>query len=80
MHSKAEVLKWVVEILSHEFGLDAANLRLETRLAEDLDLDSIDGIDMAVRIEEKTRLVLSSDDLQSIQTIEDAVDLIHARL
>jgi acyl carrier protein len=35
---------------------------------------------MAVRIEEKTRLVLSSDDLQSIQTIEDAVDLIHARL
>lgn len=80
MHSKAEVLKWVVEILSHEFGLDTANLRLETRLAEDLDLDSIDGIDMAVRIEEKTRLVLSSDDLQSIQTIEDAVDLIHARL
>ncbi|HEX9814735.1 MAG TPA: acyl carrier protein [Myxococcota bacterium] len=80
MHSKAEVLKWVVEILTHEFGLDAASLRPEARLEDDLDLDSIDAIDMAVRIEEKTRLVLSSDDLQSIQTIQDAVDLIHARL
>jgi len=80
MHSRDEVLKWVVEILVNEFGVDAANLRLETRLVEDLDLDSIDAIDMAVRIEEKTGLALTGDDLQSIQTIRDAVDLIHARL
>ena len=80
MHSKDEVLKWVVEILTREFGVDAANLRPETDLAEDLDLDSIDAIDMAVRIEEKTGLALSGEDLQSIQTIQDAVDLIHARL
>jgi acyl carrier protein len=80
MHSKDEVLKWVVEILAHEFGVDAANLRPETHLEEDLDLDSIDAIDMAVRIEEKTGLALSGDDLQSIQTIRDAVELIHARL
>jgi len=80
MHSRDEVLKWVVEILVNEFGVDAANLRLETRLVEDLDLDSIDAIDMAVRIEEKTGLALTGDDLQSIQTIRDAVALIHARL
>jgi acyl carrier protein len=80
MHPQDEILKWVVEILVHEFGLDAANLRPETRLVDDLDLDSIDAIDMAVRIEEKTRLALDGEDLQSIQTIQDAVDLIHARL
>ncbi len=80
MHSKDEILKWVVEILAHEFGVDAANLRPETHLVEDLDLDSIDAIDMGVRIEEKTGLALSGEDLQSIQTIQNAVDLIHARL
>jgi acyl carrier protein len=80
MHSKDEILKWVVEIVAREFGFDVANLGPETRLAEDLDLDSIDAIDMAVRIEEKTRLAFSGEDLQSIQTIQDAVDLIHARL
>ncbi len=80
MHSETEILKWVVEILAHEFGVAAADLRAETHLVDDLDLDSIDAIDMAVRIEEKTGLALSGQDLQSIQTIQDAVDLIHARL
>ncbi len=80
MHSETEIMKWVVEILAHEFGVDAASLRAETHLVDDLDLDSIDAIDMAVRIEEKTGLALSGQDLQSIQTIQDAVDLIHARL
>jgi acyl carrier protein len=80
MHSKDEILKWVVEIVAREFGFDVAKLGPETRLAEDLDLDSIDAIDMAVRIEEKTRLAFSGEDLQSIQTLQDAVDLIHARL
>ena len=80
MHSENEILKWVVEILAHEFGVATASLRAETHLVDDLDLDSIDAIDMAVRIEEKTGLALSGQDLQSIQTIQDAVDLIHARL
>ena len=80
MQSKDEILKWVVEIFACEFGFSAADLRPETRLAEDLDLDSIDAIDMAVRIEEKTHLALSGEDLQSIQTVQDTVDLIHERL
>jgi acyl carrier protein len=80
MHSKDEILKWVVEIVAREFGFDVAKLGRDTRLAEDLDLDSIDAIDMAVRIEEKTRLAFSGEDLQSIRTLQDAVDLIHARL
>ena len=80
MHSKDEILKWVVEIIAREFGFKVAKLGPGTRLAEDLDLDSIDAIDMAVRIEEKTRLAFSGEDLQSIQTLQDAVDLIHARL
>jgi acyl carrier protein len=34
---------------------------------------------MAVRIEEKTNLSLNEEDLQSILTIQDAVDLINER-
>jgi acyl carrier protein len=80
MQSESEIFKWVVEILVREFGFCAENLHPDTRLIDDLDLDSIDAIDVAVRIEEKTRLTLSGDDLQSIQTIQDAVKLIHERL
>ena len=80
MQSESEIFKWVVEILVREFDFRAENLHPGTRLIDDLDLDSIDAIDVAVRIEEKTRLTLSGDDLQSIQTIQDAVKLIHERL
>ena len=80
MQSESEIFKWVVEILVREFDFRAENLRPGTRLIDDLDLDSIDAIDVAVRIEEKTGLTLSGDDLQAIQTIQDAVRLIHERL
>jgi acyl carrier protein len=80
MHSKDEVLKWVVEILVREFNFSAEDLHLDTHLVDDLDLDSIDAIDMTVRLEEKTGLSFKEEDLKSIETIRNAVDLIHARL
>ena len=80
MHSKDEIFKWVVEILVREFDFAAGDLRPETHLIDDLDMDSIDAIDMTVRIEMKTDLSFNEDDLKSILTIQDAVDLIHDRL
>ena len=75
-----EIFHKVSESMVEMFHLESKNVTLEARLVEDLDLDSIDAIDMAVRIEEKTGLALSGEDLHSIQTIQDAVDLIHVRL
>ena len=37
----------------------------------------IDAVDMAVRLEDKTGFRLSEDELKSMQTIQDVVDLIH---
>ncbi|MGE4607074.1 MAG: acyl carrier protein [Myxococcota bacterium] len=79
MHSKEKIFKWVVDILVHEFGFSPQDLRLDTHLIDDLDMDSIDAIDMAVRIEEKTNLSLNEEDLRSILTIQNAVDLINER-
>ena len=80
MHSKEEIFKWIGEIFAREFGFGSEQLLLETHLIDDLDMDSIDAIDLAVRIEEKTNLLLGEEELLSIQTIGDAVDLIHQRL
>jgi acyl carrier protein len=80
MHSKDEIFKWVTEILEREFDFRADELTLATDLIDDLDMDSIDAIDMTVRIEEKTGLTLTEDELKSIRTIQDTVDLVHGRL
>jgi acyl carrier protein len=63
-----------------EFHFRDAELRPTAHLVDDLDLDSIDAVDLAVRIEERTGLSLTEADLKSIQTIQDIVDLIDERL
>jgi len=80
MHSKDEIFKWVTDLMKTEFHFRDEDLRLGTHLVDDLDLDSIDAVDLAVRVEERTGLSLSEADLKSIRTIQDIVDLIDERL
>lgn len=80
MHSKDEIFKWVADLMKTEFHFRDEELRPEAHLVDDLDLDSIDAVDLAVRVEERTGLSLDEADLKSIQTIQDIVDLIDERL
>jgi len=80
MHSKDEILRWVVETLKNEFQLCDDDLHPGAHLIDDLDLDSIDAVDLAVRVEQQLGLTLSEGDLKSIQIVQDVVDLIHGRL
>jgi acyl carrier protein len=78
--SRETIFQWVVDILKREFELSDAELSLSSHLVDDLDLDSIDAIDLSVRLEEKTGLSFKEEDLKSIQTLQDVVDFIDARL
>jgi acyl carrier protein len=58
------------------FDIDAEQIVPQARLIEDLDLDSIDAIDMVVRIQEMTGRRVAEDELRSLRTIGDIVALI----
>ncbi len=77
MSNPQEILAFVKGVLHTEFEFETEGLALTTHLIDDLEMDSIDAVDMAVRLEEKTGYRLSEDELKSIQTIQDVVDLIH---
>ena len=78
--SRETIYQWVSDILKREFELTDAELSLSADLIDDLDLDSIDAIDLSVRLEEKTGLSFKEQDLKSIRTLQDVVDFIDARL
>ena len=78
--TRDEIAHNVRQTLAEMFELDAEGLTMEVRVVEDLDLDSIDAIDMAVRLEERTGLHFEDDDLKSLQTIRDIVDKIDGRI
>ena len=78
--TKEAVLGQLLAVMKSEFGLSPEHIQPETHLIDDLDLDSIDLVDLAVSVEESTGLVLEEQELKSVRTVQDAVDVIHAGL
>lgn len=78
--TKEAVLIELRAVMKSEFGLAPERIQPETHLIDDLDLDSIDLIDLAVSVEESTGRALEEQELKSVRTVQDAVDLIHAGL
>lgn len=64
----------------NHFGLHVEQIEPGAHLAKDLDLDSIDWIDMAVALEAKTGRELNEREFASIRTVQDVVDVIHRKL
>jgi len=78
--SQSEVYECLKRVLVEEFGFSDDRIEPTTELVADLDLDSIDWINMAVALEVRTGRKLKEEDLASIRTVQDAVDIIHRRL
>jgi len=78
--SKDEIYRTLTDILSGHFGLRAEQVVPDARLLEELELDSIDWVDLAVKLEMETGQKLQEAELSSIRTIQDVVDLVHRRL
>ncbi len=74
--TRDEILAEVVSTMAETFELDPADIKLESKLFDDLDLDSIDAIDMAVKMQEMTGQRLDEDSLRGLRTVGDVVDLI----
>ena len=70
----------VTEILVKSFDLNPADVHPTAHLIDDLDLDSIDAIDLAVGLEKETGLEMSEKELRSIQIVQDVVDMVHRKL
>lgn len=78
--SKDEILGRVRAAMSELFEIDPSDIGPDSHLIDDLDLDSIDAIDMAARLQEITGRRVPEDALKAIRTIADVVDLVHAEL
>ena len=73
---RAAIFLEVSRELQALFELSERDITLEARLYEDLDLDSIDAIDLVVRVQEITKMRIRPDQFKSVRTVEDIVDAI----
>ena len=78
--SKAEILREIQLMMKELFELEAARVQPAARLIEDLELDSLDAMDLAVKVEETAGLVLNEAKLRELRTIEDVIVAVEALL
>lgn len=67
----ADIEKTIKDILVAEFECDPAALRPETNLFTDLDLDSIDAVDLCMRLQQETKKRVTPEDFRQIRTLAD---------
>ena len=73
-----QLYAWVVDLLVDMFELDASALTPESNLYADLDIDSIDAVDLAVRLKQHTGMRIQPEVFKTIRTIGDVVGALQA--
>jgi acyl carrier protein len=76
MKNREDILAAIQEIMVDMFEMDPAAITLEARLYEDLDFDSIDAVDMIVRLKQVTGKMVKPEDFKTARTIGDVVEAI----
>ena len=69
----AEIEQKIKDILVEEFECDPAQLTHDTNLFTELDLDSIDAVDLVVRLQQEVNKKVEPDDFRQIHTLGDVV-------
>lgn len=70
---QTEIFSRLSELLANEFDIDPAAITADAKLSEDLDIDSIDAIDMIVRLKEITGKKVPPERFQEVRTVGDIV-------
>ncbi|MBO5997777.1 MAG: acyl carrier protein [Alphaproteobacteria bacterium] len=76
MYTQEQIFNTVKEILVSDFECPAEKLTPSVRLFEDLDLDSIDSVDLIVRLQKIIQKKVQPDDFKQIRTLQDVVVVI----
>lgn len=76
MTSRADIFMQMQQMLSESFEIPAANITLASNLYEDLDLDSIDAVDMVIHLQEITGQKIGPDEFKTARTVEDVVAIV----
>ena len=79
-YSREEIYNKLEEILVEEFEISQDLVKPEANLFEDLELDSIDAVDLAVKLQFFTNKKISPENFKEIRTVNDVVNAIEELL
>lgn len=63
----------VKDAICHVLGIERSELKADTSFEHDLDIDSVDAIDLVMEIEDEFDISVSDRDMQYLKTVGDVV-------
>jgi len=71
-----EIFNTLREMMCELFEIEESRIQLDTKLYDELEIDSIDAVDLMERIKRLTGKKVSPDDFKTVRTIRDVVETI----
>ncbi len=70
----------VQEALAEQLGLGPDEITPGARFEEDLDADSLDLVEVVLRLEEAFEIDIPEEEMQLVKTVGEAVELVASKL
>lgn len=74
MKNREEIFQKIILLFEELFEIEQENITLESNLYQDLDIDSIDAVDLVVELKKITGKKIQPDDFKKVRTVQDVVD------
>jgi len=76
IQTKQDIMKQTITVMQELFEIESSKLQPKARLYEDLDIDSIDAVDLLIELKRITNKEINPDQFKESKTLEDIVDVI----
>lgn len=76
MQTKDEIFTTIQTMMVELFEVEPEQVTLQAHLYDDLDIDSIDAVDMVVELKKMTGKKIQPDDFKAVRTVSDVVDVV----
>ena len=74
--SQEDLIAGLAEIIEEVTGIEPAEVTIEKSFVDDLDIDSLSMVEIAVQTEDKYGVKIPDEDLAGLRTVGDAVNYI----
>lgn len=77
MMSREAILEHLREYLEEMFEIQRERVTLDAKLFEELDLDSIDAVDLVVKLQDLTGRRIKPEAFKAVRSVGDVVECVH---
>jgi acyl carrier protein len=78
--TKNEIFQELRKVLVDSFELEPEQITLEAHLFTDLDLDSIDAVELVIQLQTLTGRRVKAEEFKGIRTVGDVVEIVYHML